>query len=517
MSAPAGDGRVPPRLAAGGPLDHARLPAVLAGAVASGAPGYLPGQRWYGDKTRRIDGVALRDVGLAGSGPDTHALVVTTVTFGDGGSADYFLPLTVTLEPARPDQTLAVLAAGSDEWRLVDALALPRFHAWLLDQLAAGATVDGRSRRFAFRPGGAIGNYLGAARTGEARVASGEQSNTSVIFGDAAIMKVFRKLQPGLNPDLEIGRFLTERTDFRHIPALLGSVEHAGGDTDDSLGMLQAFVPSRGDAWTLTLAELARVAAAGGDGASDDSPEGPDTNLLGRRTGQLHVALASADDDPAFAPEPASAVDAAAWHAATADAAARRATELAGLRARLPARTAEQLDRLRLGGDAVGARVAGYRHLVGLATTRVHGDYHLGQVLRTLDGDVVLLDFEGEPARPVAERRRKRPPLVDVAGMLRSFRYARAAAEKGLPGEAPPQANARLAAWERRARDAFVAGYRAEVAVSPVPLVPADPAAFEAALAAWEFDKAVYELGYELNNRPDWLDIPIATLGEADG
>lgn len=513
----------PPTIRVAAPLDQGRLPAILAEAFPAGAADYLPWQRWFGDKNRRLDRVTVRDLAVLGAGPDAYALLIASVSFADGRQAEYFVPLAVTLEPLPARQTVVRLAVGSDEWRVVDALPLPRFHGWFLDQLASGATITGRHGQFLFEPTSSLAEYGAAARLGESRVSRAEQSNTSVVYGDAAILKVFRRLQPGLNPDLEIGRVLTERTGFRHAPALLGGVAYVGAvGSGDSVAMLQAFVPSRGDAWRDTLARLASLAetASTSHAPRDDIADLLDlagAERLGRRTGQLHVALAGIADDPAFAPEATSNDDVTRWTAATVEAAQRRADELADHRPRLPATTQADIDRLRLDPPTVRARVAGYRALVGVARIRVHGDYHLGQVLRTLDGDLMLLDFEGEPARPMEERRRKLPPLVDAAGMLRSFRYARAAALKALPAAPATAAAPVLADWHARTRAAFLAAYRDEVRLSPVSLVPADPAAFAAALAAWEFDKAVYELNYELNNRPDWLDIPLATLRPEPG
>jgi maltose alpha-D-glucosyltransferase/alpha-amylase len=164
----------------------------------------------------------------------------------------------------------------------------------------------------------------------------------------------------------------------------------------------------------------------------------------------------------------------------------------------------------------VASRAEGLRDEVGLPRIRVHGDFHLGQTLRRPDGDWTVIDFEGEPARPVAERRQKSSPLKDVAGMLRSFAYARHATEKGMPDLAPHHRE-RLARWEWEARRAFLAEYEAAVASAPVPLVPGEDAAFTRALAAWELDKALYEIAYEARNRPDWIDLPLRALLPDDG
>jgi maltose alpha-D-glucosyltransferase/alpha-amylase len=238
--------------------------------------------------------------------------------------------------------------------------------------------------------------------------------------------------------------------------------------------------------------------------------------LLGERTGRLHVALAQAPDEPAFAPEPITKADAERWEA---DLLANLRATVDGVRARAPALGPElrsQVAELPGRMPALERRAAGFRAQIGTAKSRVHGDYHLGQVLRTPDDDWVILDFEGEPARTIAERRAKTSPLKDVAGMLRSFGYARGAALRALPGGVDQAATARrLAEWETAARRAFLAGYRSAVRQAPVAVVPANATAFAAAVAAWELDKTVYEIGYELGNRPDWLELPLAALLDA--
>ena len=374
---------------------------------------------------------------------------IVRVALDDGTAGRYALPLR---DATAPD----------------DALDDPAFCRALLALILDGGRVAGAH-------GEAVGTPTRArpARVGEPRRLTGEQSNTSVLFGDAIILKHFRRLAAGVNPDVEITRFLTERTAFRHTPRLLGSLEYRDADGAWALAMAQDLVAESRDGWRWLLERLsARDAAL------------PALTRLGRRTAELHLALASDGQDPAFAPERITPADVAAW--------------TAGVQ--------RQLDAARgaLGGrlpDGVAPRVDGLAGLVGAARLRHHGDFHLGQTLAVRDGDDwVLIDFEGEPLRPLEERRRKHTPLRDVAGMLRSLGYAAASAP--APG-----------GWEEQARAAFLDGYR--TAAGRAPFLPGDETAFTRALAVLEIEKAAYEIVYEANNRPDWVAIPARGLVSA--
>jgi maltose alpha-D-glucosyltransferase/alpha-amylase len=305
---------------------------------------------------------------------------------------------------------------------------------------------------------------------------TGEQSNTSVTFGDALIVKHFRRLVAGVNPELEISRYLSERVAFPHTPRLAGALEYLAPDgTLAAFAIAHELVADSRDGWRWLLDRLSR-----GDGSA------PSLRRLGERTAALHLALARETADPGFDVESVTAADVMGWTQAV----------------------QRQLDdaRAALGGslpNGVGARVeaAGLEGLVGAVKQRHHGDFHLGQTLAVGDGaDFFIIDFEGEPLRPLDERRRKHTPLRDVAGMLRSLGYAAASAP------AP-------AGWESRARAAFLEGYRA--AAGPAPFLPVDDQAFTRALAVLEVEKAAYEVVYEANNRPDWVAIPVRGLVSA--
>jgi maltokinase len=303
-----------------------------------------------------------------------------------------------------------------------------------------------------------------------------------VVFGDELILKLFRRVEPGINPDLEITRFLTEK-GFDRIPALRGWYEIEGRNLDATLGLLQRFVGGSRDGWELALDELGADAERFLDRVG----------RLGTVVGEMHSVLGSDASDPAFAPEEPSAEAIGLLTAAIDEEIARIFLELADRDEAAPiaGRGEEVRDHLRmLTQVAVGGRVI--RH---------HGDLHLGQTLWA-DDDWIVLDFEGEPARSLAERRRKRSPLRDVAGMLRSFAYAASASELQRGTPAPE-------GWEERAREAFLDGYLNSVETS---LMPPSAAATEQLLSIFELEKAVYELSYELNNRPDWVRIPVAGI-----
>jgi maltose alpha-D-glucosyltransferase/alpha-amylase len=384
---------------------------------------------------------------------------------------------------------------------VVDAHDDPRFGSCVRAAIAAGRDVEGHPGRFRFR---ATPGWVFPSDRPDAvppRRLRGEQSNTSVVL-DGLVLKSLRRPPSGVSPDLEIPRFLTTRSAFRHAPRVAGSVEYEGPGGTATLGVLQEFVPNVGDGWSHVVSTL-----AGRDPmlAPSSDPLVEDVGRLGAVTGELHAALASDDTDPDFRPEPITKDDVARW----------RDDLLRDLAA------ADVSDRLAETTPEAPPRVAGalaaLEALAGTASKiRIHGDYHLGQVLKTQDGFVVI-DFEGEPGRPPAERRRKQPVLRDVAGMLRSLDYAAHAVAFGRPEQERAAALGALGAWEAPARGAFLAAYHAAVVRSRVALVPTTLAALERACAPFELQKACYELRYERDNRPDWVAIPRAGINRILG
>lgn len=469
--------------------EPAAIVARLAGPGRSDLARYLVRQRWFAAKTRGIDALAVRDWATL----DEDAPLVLLLLDVDGDR--YQVPVTVAPAAAPPS-----VMARLDGAAVVDAHDDPRFGRRVLAAIAAGRRFDGSAGRFAFHPTPGW-SFPPDPDAVEARRHAGEQSNTSVFLGGGLVWKTLRRPQPGLNPDLEITRFLTTRTSFRHVPRLAGWAEHEGADGPATLGVLQEFVANRGDGWKHVLGAL-RGRLGAGPARSDPDPLVEEMRRLGTITGGLHAALASDAADPDFAPEPITRDDVARWAADI-----RRDVEAGdvwGL----------------AGGDAVpvdpnGAGVAralrALEALVGTVKIRSHGDYHLGQVLKTEDG-FVIIDFEGEPARPLAERRAKLPALRDVAGMLRSLDYAAHAVAFELPAAERAPALAMLTAWESEARRAFLHGYRGAAAASPAALIPRSEEELLAVCAAFELEKACYELRYERNNRPDWVAIPLAGI-----
>jgi trehalose synthase-fused probable maltokinase len=363
---------------------------------------------------------------------------------------------------------------------------------------------------------------------------SSEQSNTSLVYGDRLILKLFRRLEPGLNPDFEIGRQLTEKIRFRRVPAVAGALEYAGpGDEPGTIAMMQQFIESQAEGWTHATDEVGRFfdQVAGATPPARPAAEMyaglmaaevpkavatvmggyPGTaETLGRRTAEMHLALAADSTDKAFAPEPFSKED---FEALVADAIGQAHKALQALESPaqpLPPGVADSAALLVQSRETLFERIRVAPTLeFTAAKIRVHGDYHLGQVLWS-EGDFYLLDFEGEPARSIEERRRKQSPLKDVAGMMRSFGYA---AYAGLFAHAAsrPSELERLDPWARLwqiwTTAAFLRGYFTTAAGAS--FVPAVDAQRDALLQLFVLDKALYELNYELNNRPDWVRIPL--------
>jgi predicted trehalose synthase len=401
---------------------------------------WLAGQRWFASKTRRIESVAIADRVPVGDG----AVAIVDVTLDDGGRERYAVPL---------------LPGGG----VRDALDDGSFCRALLGVMAGHARAAGEG-------GALVGSWTGAVPAPDADASvsrlKGEQSNTSVTFGAVLIVKHFRKLTDGMNPELEITRFLTEHAHFTHTPRLAGALEYHAADGGRAvLAVAQELVAGARDGWRWLLERL---------GAGD--PARAALRRLGERTAALHLALAAPTDDPAFAAEPIARADLAAWREAI-----RRQVEAA---------------RAALGGrplpDVTDA-LDGLAGLAGRAKLRHHGDYHLGQTLRVAGDDFMIIDFEGEPLRPLEERRRKHTPLRDVAGMLRSLNYA--------------AVSARTETLEPEMRREFLAGYAA--AAGDAPFLPPSAEDVTRAVAVFELEKAAYEIVYEANNRPQWVEIPV--------
>ena len=425
---------------------------------------YVTQQRWYGAKSRSVSHAQVLDVVQLRATEPYFALALVEMRY-DTGAHDFYQ-----------------LLHGENE---IDALDDPAAARELVHAMRAGLTLQGSEGTVEFRP---IEGFAGLGRELlDARPVGAEQSNTSVVFDDEVILKVFRRLEPGINPDLEMLRFLTEH-GFDNIPPLGGWYAYSGGPLGATLGILQQFVANGKDGWELALDEIG------------NAPEAflERVRRLGQVTGEMHRCLGSDANDPAFAAETPS-VEALGLLTATVD------EEIERVFLTLPDDD-ERLEPILGRGEEVREQLRLLTH-AGAAgkIIRTHGDYHLGQTLWAdsgLEANWVIIDFEGEPMRSLAERRRKRSPLRDVAGMLRSFAYAASAAEL-LRGTPAPEG------WEEQAREQFLDGYLATV--DPT-LLPSGQVAIERLLAVFELEKAVYELRYELDNRPEWVRIPVAGI-----
>ena len=436
---------------------------------------WVQGRRWYASKSRHVAGVELVESAVL-SGEPLLVLGLLQTRFATGTHELYQLPLGVRPAEDVPEEEAILTTDGVG---IYDALSDPRHGRELLRRVEAGAAIETDEGRFGFQ---LMNGMKALPEDVPVRPMGVEQSNSSLVFGDQLVMKVFRKLEAGTNPELEMLRFLTAHA-FQNIAPLYGWYDYDGHALAATLGVVQRFYPDGVGGWELALDEI------------ENEPDSFLKKLgsLGEVTAQMHTVLASDAGDPAFAPEEPSH-EALSLLTATVD------EDIERVFTRLPEDPA--VEPIAGSGQDVRERLSMLAQLgVGGRVIRTHGDYHLGQTLYTPRGWVIL-DFEGEPARPLPERRQKRSPLRDVAGMLRSFAYVTSAAEilRGRPAPAD---------FEQRAREAFLEHYFATIDPS---LLPAGEAAVANLLSVFELEKAVYELRYELDNRPDWVAIPVAGI-----
>jgi maltokinase len=439
---------------------------------------YIAAQRWYGSKTREIAGVRVIDsVPLHVSESVRCWVVIAEVRFHPGTHDTYQLLL-----GARPagDGWAENVIGELDGWTVYDAITDQQLSIGLVELMRSGTSIAGGEGTIELR---STDEAARLSELPEPRTVTAEQSNSSVMFGDELILKVYRRLEAGINPELELLRFLTERR-FPNVASLYGWHAYSGRPIDATLGVLQRFVSGATDGWDFAL-----------DAVADDPDAFLDTvRQLGTVTGSMHSALASDPSDPGFAPEIPS-VESLGLLVASVD------EEIERVFVDLP-HDLDDLEPILGRAEEVREQLRMLSHAGSVGRViRHHGDYHLGQVLWT-GADWIVIDFEGEPARSLSERRQKRSPLRDVAGMLRSFAYVTAAAPMLRDAEPPTD-------FEEHARDQFLAGYFD--AVEPSLLPPGDEA-IGRLLSVFELEKAVYELRYELDNRPDWVRIPVAGI-----
>jgi maltose alpha-D-glucosyltransferase/alpha-amylase len=475
-------------------------------------PPYLVKRRWFGAKDQQLEGAKIAFSARIGQGGEA-ALVAIEAAYG-AGRERYLLPLGIAwddeLTAALPQQmAMARVRRGRRTGFLTDAFTMPGFVMELLALLKAGATVNSTSGTVAFRPTPALDD-LQLSPDDEIRWLSAEQSNSSVIIGHKVMLKLFRRLVPGHHPESEMSRALTER-GFANAPALLGEFVHVPEEGEEEvMAVVQAFIPGEGDAWEWTASYIGRVVdeMAHGEGETGDLLLIYENfaRTLGRRLGEMHLVLAKDSADPAFSPEVADDAQVARWQRRIGGRVEAAFANLANRRDGLAGEDQALVDQILPRRDellAIVARLCSAGR--GSLLHRVHGDFHLGQVL-VASGDVMIIDFEGEPAQPLAERRAKDSGWRDVAGILRSLDYALAAGRKAAAGkEQGYQALER--AFRGAVPDALLAAYRD--AVSP-------DAAFDTEhsqlLDLFMIEKAAYEINYEVSNRPDWLSVPLRGL-----
>ena len=490
---------------------------------------YLRGRRWFAAKNDRIEDLRVQRIAAWKGDSATWRIGLVDVALASGAHQRYFLPIAVDWETRDHDPMERYGAFTIVRVRHKDrvgifyaAFANPDFARDIARAMGENREVAFGDGRLRFSSTAQFAQHAGAIDE-EVRTPALEQTNTAVFFGAKLFLKGYRRMRLGVNPELEMGRFLTDVSPFPHISPVLGALEYLSPTEAEpvTLAVLQRFVENQGDLWTVVLEHLGRMLASPERPSAGDAPVEKVAAefhlnrmaLLGRRVGEMHRALCHASGDAAFDPEPIAAADFGAWRAGV----ERELDDTFALLDRSLEGMAPALrDKV---GPLIEARETLRARVRAIATpsapvmkTRYHGDLHLGQVLVAQD-DFVIVDFEGEPERSLEERRAKGSVLRDVAGMLRSFSYAaHAALLRREAGPASEDGARALAEWEANARHFFLEGYRK--ATAGVASVPAEGAAFDATLELFLVEKALYELRYEMANRPDWLEIPLRGLME---
>jgi maltose alpha-D-glucosyltransferase/alpha-amylase len=491
-------------------------------------PRFIAAQRWYAAKGEAVRRVALMDHAEWSAGKASWLVALFRVEGAGGEDSAYFLPLSLAWEDGDEERVRAmhpVTVARARQQALVgvvgDAFADEAFCRALVQAIGAGKTLACAQGSIRFTPTAAFGELVGPdIAVLPVRPPGVQGSNTVVALGSALFLKGYRRLRPGVSPEVEIGRFLTEVARFAHSVPVAGVVEYLGRDgTPVALALLQGYVENQGDGWSFTLDYLERFLDQCRNAGTVPGPAAEVhggylalIRTLGRRTAELHRALAMKTGNPDFDPEPIEPQELSAWSKQVAEEAAATLQLLERGRETLPvAAQAEAEAVLQARGRILERIRACAPASVQAVKIRHHGDYHLGQVLLARN-DFVIIDFEGEPARPLAERRKKHSPLRDVAGMVRSFDYARHAALARL-STAAARARADLESagrgWQAEAERAFLDAY-AEAAGGAGLFASLDEA--RGLLELFIAEKALYELRYELAHRPDWVRIPLGGL-----
>jgi maltose alpha-D-glucosyltransferase / alpha-amylase len=494
-------------------------------------PSHIHNARWFGSKARSFRNLRVTEQLPVSPNADGAQLWLIEVNYLDAPSETYTIPVEIasgetahSIEQSAPQAIVAHFVHGNGAI-LCDAIWDPAFRSQLFDAIVQRRTLRAQA-----------GQFVGIAKddlepqdpgvSGKSYVLNAEQSNSSMLFDNRFFLKLYRKLEDGVNPDVEITRFLTEKTDFPNVPGFVGALEYRRAKAQPTVVcLLQRAVANEGDVWTLTVDALGRyydrVLERKADFQDETVPPGalleeliggvyPEkVKLLGQRTGELHVALASRSDDPSFAPEPFNAMAQRSVYQSMRTSLRRAFTSLEKKLSDVPAKFRSEAREVLAAEKEILARE---KRLLDRRTSaakiRIHGDYHLGQLVYT-GKDFVILDFEGEPARPLSDRKMKRSALRDVAGMMRSFQYAAYAAlwQPAMRKEDVPFLERWADLWYRHASSVFLQSYLNTTASAI--FIPKNSEDLQIMLEAYLLDKAVYEIAYELNHRPSWVLIPI--------
>ncbi|MBC7552393.1 MAG: maltose alpha-D-glucosyltransferase [Taibaiella sp.] len=507
-------------------------------------PVYLQKMRWFGGKARTLESIRIAGRAVQpGAGGNVHILLLETV-YNSGLPEMYQLavawaegPLAAKIKEEFPLAVISDVQAGDKVGLLYDAIYSPEYRDSVIEKMAGNAEAEVHEGRVTFSGSKMLTEYM-ASKKPVSKVLNAEQSNSSVIYDNAFILKFYRKVDRSLNPDLEINRFITEKTTFSHIPAFTGAIEWQTGGGTIVLGMMQELVESNQDGWAYMMDRLAvyneRILTNSKLLATLPPKEGtlqqpaqfaalPEqikdlldvaaaerVRLLGVRTGEMHIALATSLDDPAFRPEEYSLHYQRSLFSSFLSLVRGTFHNLAENLHLLPEKIRPEAEQVLAMKDAVLLKLKRiYARKFDIIKIRVHGDYHLGQVLFT-GKDILILDFEGEPARSYSERRLKRTALRDVAGMMRSLSYAAYGSLFLGSGIRPDNVETLIPfaeLWQHYMKGFYLDAYLKTV--EGTPLIPEQTEDLNILLEIFMLEKAIYELNYELNNRPDWVIIPL--------
>jgi maltose alpha-D-glucosyltransferase/alpha-amylase len=483
-------------------------------------PKHLARTRWYPERAANVIRPKVTSAIPFGKESGLPWLIFFETT-KNGLSTRYVMPMQVEwglFDHERYNlRTLAILHQGERRGALLDVATDPTFVGLLLRNLSESLNVEESDLRLEFRPTRKFSDSC-IKQPENIRAVQAEQSNSTALVDSDYVVKVYRKLEAGINPEIEMGRFLTEIAGFTNTPALLGSVELVEENTRSAVAIVHAFVANQGDAWAVTSADLDRFVAgqrllSPSEYTTDSAGQAPCMQYMaqiGKRVAEMHVALASASEHTDFAPEIIQSADVKQWLEDTNARAEHVFNALEQQRGAVKEVDRPLLERALAQRAVLNERLKAFLPLnsEGLKI-RHHGDLHLGQILIVPD-DIFIIDFEGEPRRPINERRRKAPAARDVAGVIRSIDYACTAAlqrARKLEPDYYGKLGSGLLDWRGRGTAAFLTAYR-EVATK-ISLWPADPKAADHMLNYFLLEKVLYEIEYELAHRPDWLGVPL--------